>query len=1230
MSISNNVLQAAIKHLSSILSGYLEGFQDPELSKSLWAINGIVLPDDAKPPPVSAQTLKNIEAYHEAIDPDLLAFYSALDDLRQIIDSIDAVATAYHSDGKWAAADELGRQLLVELSLNYLQFRCPRLYHFMRGLGFIEEKLNTHYYLAPEADPEAPEAAVSRALLWHRIVAFFEDVGGYLEDTFKDPFNQLQTEADARQLAHLIFPVVVAAIEVPEQRYRDLGLLPHYRWNADPDSETPQLDAICDRTLSLLIPMPNLGDADAVNRLEDTALFASAVFVPRDHGGPGLLLSLGGQSETDIPITLPLSNDSDGDGQVEPTTEWLLKLALAAPATGMVFIPIGSNTDFDLVSFGAAAELKATFEPQGEFTKRLLGGSDSSRLELGKPQIALYFRKLAHTNDVLFDLKLVLQNSALVLVPGEGDSFIQGVLPAGDLGISMDLGLGVRKPEGGDWGVYLIGGDSLEVTLPGGGRKLGPAELTEIGAKLKPQSTDDSDSTASALRSPSLPLTPLDTPSDDTVQDGFELEVTATIAVKLGPITATLDQMGFTVSLYAAADGNLNLLDAEVGYKAPQGVGIVLDTSTLSGGGYLEFDPEKEQYAGVVQLKFESLTLTAIGLLTTRLPDGTKGFSLLLIITADDFPAINLGLGFKLTGVGGLLGVNRTVAVEVLQEGLKGKTLDRVLFPSDPLSNAAIIVSTVRNVFPPSPDQYVLGPIAQLSWGKDGLITANVGLILEFPNPVRLLLLGQLRTCVPSQETRFITLNLDCLGILDIDRGEAMVLATLFDSKLKTYPLTGDGAFLVRWQHDPLFILAVGGVHPAFPAPAELPPLDRLALVISQDNRVQLRLACYLAVTANTLQHGARLDLHLSAAQVSLDGHCSYDVLIQFDPFGFVASISASVGLKWQGRTLAAVHLAGTLAGPSPWYVQGKATFKIWRFSKSVEFDYTQGEATTLPPMPVVDPKPQLLAALADLNNWQTTLPPQAEQLVVLRSQPGAAPVKVHPLGDIAVRQQVVPLQVTIEQLGQAPVAPAQTFAITRATIQGSPQDRGNSRPPEPISAYFAPGQYIPLNQAERLSRPSFESMPAGVKIAKATSLSYGDDSQRRTTPFTYDTKLILADGSVTTSADDYGPPADAWAHQVALAAARRHRQTKSGLNRFATQIEPQVQVQPRQYVIVRRHDLTPLSPAEDLGVGWPRQAGAGLSTLAASLQAIQHQHRQGSEDLQVVPRDEGKELVTR
>src|SRR5262249_55043078 len=132
----------------------------------------------------------------------------------------------------------------------------------------------------------------------------------------------------------------------------------------------------------------------------------------------------------------------------------------------------------------------------------------------------------------------------------------------------------------------------------------------------------------------------------------------------LGPIGFTIEGVG--VKLTATfASGNAGPFDVSAGFKPPTGLGVSIDTSLVTGGGFLSHDAATGRYAGILQLRIAKVGLTAIGLLDTKLPDGNLGYSFLIIIAAT-FPTIQLGYGFTLNGAGGLAGWNRTVAIDAI------------------------------------------------------------------------------------------------------------------------------------------------------------------------------------------------------------------------------------------------------------------------------------------------------------------------------------------------------------------------------------------------------------------------------------------------------------------------------------------------------------------------------------------------------------------------------------
>ena len=214
--------------------------------------------------------------------------------------------------------------------------------------------------------------------------------------------------------------------------------------------------------------------------------------------------------------------------------------------------------------------------------------------------------------------------------------------------------------------------------------------------------------------------------------------------------------------------------------------------------------------------------------------------------------------------------------------------------------------------------------------------------------------------------------------------------ATLYDSRILQFTLTGDMALRAGWGSQPQFVLAIGGFHPRFAAPPGLPALKRLALSLADGDTLQLRCEAYLAVTSNTVQFGARLDLHAAGGGFSFDGRLAFDALIQLTPLAFQVEVGAALALRYHGRLLMGISFSGSLAGPTPWQVQGKATIKILFFKVSVSFERQFGTKTP-PPLPAaVDVVAQVAAALADRRNWSGTLPRQEPPVVTVRD--GAAP----------------------------------------------------------------------------------------------------------------------------------------------------------------------------------------------------------------------------------------------
>jgi hypothetical protein len=318
---------------------------------------------------------------------------------------------------------------------------------------------------------------------------------------------------------------------------------------------------------------------------------------------------------------------------------------------------------------------------------------------------------------------------------------------------------------------------------------------------------------------------------------------------------------------------------------------------------------------------------------------------------------------------------------------------------------------------------------------------------------------------------------MDVLGVIDFDRRQAAVDATLVDSRLASFALTGGMAMRLEWGTTPSFLLAVGGFNPRFLPPPAFPRLDRVAVALATGDNPRLRLESYLALTSNTLQFGARLDLSVGAGGFTVVGFLSFDALMEQHPLSFVVDIAGSLAVKAGGHTLFSVTLKLTLSGPEPWHAHGKASFSILFFDVSVSFDVTIGESGA-PALPqTIQVAPLLLAALGDPRSWSARQPTGAESLVTLRTLPPAAEILAHPHATLQVTQRLVPLERTLERFGGDLPSGPNLFRIASATLAG------NATEPQPLEDLFAPAQFTALTDDEKLARPSFELMRSGVRI---------------------------------------------------------------------------------------------------------------------------------------------------
>jgi hypothetical protein len=437
-----------------------------------------------------------------------------------------------------------------------------------------------------------------------------------------------------------------------------------------------------------------------------------------------------------------------------------------------------------------------------------------------------------------------------------------------------------------------------------------------------------------------------------------------------------------------------------------------------------------------------------------------------------------LSFGFTLLGVGGLIGLNRTILFDPLRLGVKDGSLNSVLFPRDIIANAPRIIGDLKRIFPPMDGRFLIGPMAKLGWGTPTIVSLELGLLLEIPRP-GFAIAGVLRITLPVENAPIIKIQVNFLGVVDFEKQQLSFDASLYDSYVLFMPLTGDMVVRVYWGDDANFLLSVGGFHPSYRPPPALGVGDvsRLAITISPAAPL-IRAEVYFAITSNTVQAGAKLELLAGASVFNVYGFLSLDALIQFDPFEFIVDIAGMLAVRSGSSVLFAVRLELTLSGPSPWHAKGRASFEIGfiiTVTISVGFDITVGEdrKTPLPPIVVID---LLIPALNEDAAWRALPPYEHSPQVSLRELPPEGPLVLHPAGALAVQQKVAPLNLPLSRIGARRVEGGTTFRIETVQVGAS------TAAITPVRGPFAPAQFMDMSDADKLSAPSFESLEAGVE----------------------------------------------------------------------------------------------------------------------------------------------------
>ena len=139
------------------------------------------------------------------------------------------------------------------------------------------------------------------------------------------------------------------------------------------------------------------------------------------------------------------------------------------------------------------------------------------------------------------------------------------------------------------------------------------------------------------------------------------------------------------------------------------------------------------------------------------------------------------------------------------------------------------------------------------------------------------------------------------------------------------------------------------------------------------------------------------------------------------------------------------------------------------------EFDETWGREvlTTLLPIAIV---PLLLEELGKAVNWKALMPPAHNLMVSMRNvELPEETLVMHPLGTLEVSQNVFPLGITLEKIGEQQSSDADRLSV--AVVGGGLVKRRDAL------RRFPPAQFRRLSDAQKLSAPAFQEEVSGLEL---------------------------------------------------------------------------------------------------------------------------------------------------
>ena len=551
-------------------------------------------------------------------------------------------------------------------------------------------------------------------------------------------------------------------------------------------------------------------------------------------------------------------------------------------------------------------------------------------------------------------------------------------------------------------------------------------------------------------------------------------------------IAISFHEMGFGVDInYMAPGGGFGDLDLSPKIQFPTGLGISIDMEAIKGTGIIKWDKKKEEFLGAIELNIlEICSVGAIVLFNMKMPDGSKGFSFMGALCVFFKSGIQLGMGFSLTAIGGSLGINRRIDTDKLRNAVRDGSLASIIFVKDLDKNLDSVLANISSYYPIQKEQIFFGFLAEITWVE--ILKVKLGLFIQAPNPTSIIIAGSLSVTIADMAQSLFAINVHFLGEIEFSKGLSFD-ASLVDSHIMGIQFYGDMALRIYWGGDTKgFLLSAGGFHPQFKPDAGFRVGDMKRLGMKLDySIVKLSFDTYFAVTSNTVQFGAKVQLQIGWKKFGISGYLYFDTLFQFKPFMFMFEVGAGVSVKCGSWTLLSLTLRFALSGPAKWHVEGTASFWFLFIKIGVDFSKTWGKSQSVSNKKYIEILPIYVENFHENNNWKIISGDIVDNLVKT-IKIDSSNLVMHPSAILSFTQSAVPLNEDMTCYGEAYPGDAQKIIIKGINIGDETIDYT-----ETVTS-FAPTLIRKLSKEQKLKAKSYQNMGAGFELKEGFGLEKG------------------------------------------------------------------------------------------------------------------------------------------